>query len=477
MYRCHHGRYIKDGWQECPECCAEEDNYKGSVAAQETAAEIKKQNKFLQEQAEYRRKEYKAREEREQELEEERDELERELEALRDERLEEQQLLGSQKFAVYAEERYRMNDLPGAIQLITQSIHLNPSFLSFYYQRAKYFIIMGLLSEALDDIKHCLTTDPKQYVYYENKLRQNDFGEFQKLSFELTSLINSIKDNATSVALDSIKICEAQLKLLDAHYQQKPYPDPCKTIDDDFIKVNNIFKEDSYQSLLTIPKLAQAIQDKIQSAIKIKITLGETLNRKIDPLLSRIIFKGNYNQQTDFALDRAQELLSNARKQINENTFESFNVASALLTDAEQQILIAEKIKKEIDDAKVKRELEEKEKNRLEEEERKRIQRQIEQNEYEEKKKKEREENEKIRIQEQKKSQRVERSKSALVYGSIGAFWGLVITFAGDCACQCSHYDIMKGTDGNAVAYLSPLWGALIGSLLGAIIGYTSYSE
>jgi hypothetical protein len=45
-------------------------------------------------------------------------------------------LVESQELARHAEERFRMNDLLGAVQLITEAIELQPKFVSFYLQRA-----------------------------------------------------------------------------------------------------------------------------------------------------------------------------------------------------------------------------------------------------------------------------------------------------------------------------------------------------
>ena len=161
MLRCHHGHIIQDSWQECPECWAEHDITRTADATEDVLIEMRRQSEIL----ESNKSNINIKE-------------------------------NAQQLASYAEERYRMRDLPGAIDLISRAINKDSDFLSFYVQRARYNSSVSNTKEVIADLNHAFSKSPEMLHDVEQRLINK---EFNQAKHEIIELIINFKKNVTSI--------------------------------------------------------------------------------------------------------------------------------------------------------------------------------------------------------------------------------------------------------------------------------------
>jgi len=95
----------------------------------------------------------------------------------------------SQEMALLAEERFRINDLLGAVELINKAIQLESSFVSFYYQRARYFFLQGKKEQAISDLHNFFKANPENFVEVVNQLKVGKLAEFSAKRPEFEAMI------------------------------------------------------------------------------------------------------------------------------------------------------------------------------------------------------------------------------------------------------------------------------------------------
>lgn len=105
--------------------------------------------------------------------------------------------------ARFAEERFQMNDLSGAVQLIDEALELDASFISFYRQRAKYFFLLGKQEQAILDLHVFFKTNPQNFTNVENQLRHEKFYEYSSRKSEFETLIHDMYKKAETKAITS----------------------------------------------------------------------------------------------------------------------------------------------------------------------------------------------------------------------------------------------------------------------------------
>jgi len=180
IHRCHHGWPIKDSWRECPHCWAEQLPMMEADALEDQLRQSRKpsttydvpsaptKSKFVENQ-------------------------EKEHFALEKAKL--------------AEERFRMDDLSGAAQLITKAIELQPSFAPFYFQRARYFFLLGKKDQTVSDLHQFFTANHENFVDVENQLRMGVLDDnFSSKKTEFEALIHEMLENAEKNALTNYEV-------------------------------------------------------------------------------------------------------------------------------------------------------------------------------------------------------------------------------------------------------------------------------
>lgn len=244
-YICPHGRRIFDWFGECSACWAEHQQTEAAYAQQDALIEAKKQTKILEDLAEQR-------------------ESESERETARSKSIEAQEL------ARLAEERFRMDDLRGAVQLISQAIEIQPTFVSFYLQRARYLVRQGKEYDAISDLSFSFKKDKEVLVDFENQIKIGNLNDFISLKSELEVLIQEFKDEARKVAVQSKSHAEAEIERMRLKFTERPFPDFIEEVENSFRRIVILTESNSYLELLRVPKLSEETKNKATKAIALK---------------------------------------------------------------------------------------------------------------------------------------------------------------------------------------------------------------
>jgi WD40 repeat protein len=287
-HRCHHGHIIQDSWMECPECCEEHDIREASYAAQDALIEAKRQTKILEDLADQR-------------------ERESERETARSKSIEAQEL------ARLAEERFRMNDLRGAVQLITQAIEIQPTFVSFYLQRARYFACQDKKDQAISDLRYSFKTDKEVLLEIENQLKTGKLSELISLKPDLENLIREFKDSARKAAIQSKSQVESGIKSMRLKFSEKPLPDFVEEVEREFREIVKLIENDLYFDLLNVPKLAEGTKNKAAKAIERKNDVEKQARESLLQVEQR--FQAIFSSRVqEFASNEVQEVQTNLQE-------------------------------------------------------------------------------------------------------------------------------------------------------------------
>lgn len=316
---CPHGRRIFSNWRECPECSAAEDIYEASWAARETAEETKKQTRILEDLA-YQR---------EQQLDE------------AAKKLVQSKFIESQEMARLAEERFRMGDLLGALQLINKAIESESSFTSFYYQRARYLATQGKTEQAVSDLRNFCRATPENFVEVENQLKSGKLNEFSSIKSDFEALIHQIKGHARTQARDAISIVEAEAAKMRSKFKEGPAPDFVDRAVRSLSRLKQLGENDSYVALLGMPKIAEEVRNEIEQA---KSRYDDLQNRARESLAKaelklKLISTSRGNEFAPEKLHSSQNNLTEAKK-LFQNP--SYNTLLRCLEISEQAIKDAE---------------------------------------------------------------------------------------------------------------------------------------
>ncbi len=315
MSRCHHDWPIKDSWMECPKCCAEHDLREAADTARDILQETRRQNSI-------------------------REDIASSSSAVSDKD-------SAQHKASFAEERLRMGDLRGAVQLITDAIALDPKFLSFYLQRAKYLVRQDKGDKALSDLCHVFTADPEILVEMENQQKAGRLNEFAPIKNDLEVTIKGFRKTARETAIRSLAETEKEIKRMREAFSQKNWPDFVKKADDEYQRLIAIAQSDSYLDLLQMPKRAQENLKAASEAIKMSPSELEKkrlyeLKKKTEEVLKSIstTYK-NESAEADVLFGEAEYLVKESKKKLAVDSIDAYTEALALAREATNNLNFA----------------------------------------------------------------------------------------------------------------------------------------
>jgi len=394
--RCHHGTIIQESWMECPECWAEHE-------ANETASQIKEQTDILKKIAYQKTSESSP----------------------------SSPIIESQEFARLANERFKIDDTYGAIQLISKAIIIYPSFPSFYIQRANYYLAQDSSLDAIADIKKAVIQDSGYYTDLKNRISSNNLSYLSPIKNEISSLLNELKDNARQIAKNSLDLVKIELEKSYKIFTSKKSLIHIEESKNSYNKVLHDFSQDAYLSYLKIPESCKPIIIQIQSSTNKINSLQSEIANIMKSYSDVIKQKGKYTNDIDIYLTDLEVCIRTSKEQATKSDYPAYELAKSTLDNSKN---IYEIVKKEINSIDYKR----RSKNLMKEKEKR-----------------------EDKDREAKRSRNsIESAKSgALIFSILGSLSGCV---------NCNQNGYFKGDFGG----FNFLTGGILGIFIGAILGY-----
>jgi tetratricopeptide (TPR) repeat protein len=234
---------------ECPECCAEHDAREAADAAMDAAEEMRKQTRLMQSGAKKVRQ----------------DSVGGTAEDVALQRSHQ-----AQQKAQFAETRSGMDDLLGAVQLINEAIHLQPTFISFHLQRATYLAQLGRKEAALNDVRHSIEQDPTVLPALERQIRSDKPNRYQALMPEIEALMGELKDEARRSAEQIRAKVDEQVKKVRREFASGTVPDTVDSVERGYAELMAALDSESYPDLIRAPSLADSTLEDARAAIALK---------------------------------------------------------------------------------------------------------------------------------------------------------------------------------------------------------------
>jgi predicted NBD/HSP70 family sugar kinase len=306
---------------ECPHCCAENDQRRAADALEEIAHRSS-----------------------------------RERESYTVSEPSKSKLVESQELAGHAEARFRMNDLRGAVQLITEAIELHPTFVSFYLQRARYFSSQGKKNEAVSDLRYSFEKENETLAEVERQLETDTLHELTSLRTELQKLIHEFKDNAKESAKHSKAQLEAEIETMRLKFSRKSLHSVVKDVEDNLQEVIQLIENNKYLDLLKVPALANTAKSQATKLIK----LMDDTEKEAKVYLSKaeqqfqVVFSSRSQEFASTEMQEAQENLKQAKNAFATRELESY---SKSIEFSKRAISLTDLVSRKIESQKQAREL------------------------------------------------------------------------------------------------------------------------
>ena len=235
--RCQHGTLLYNSWRDCPYCWEEQKE-------EDAYEESRRQTSILEE--------------------------------IRDNQYTKSNLLESQELARSAEDRFRIRDLSGAIELINQAIKLEPSFMTFYYQRSRYFFLQEKREQTVSDLHNFFKANPENFGMLERQLKAGKLNELSSRKSEFEALIRSMLEKARTKAIESYESFARCCKNME--WQRRKFnSEALNTLDRHNQHIQKKLKNASYLDFVEIAensKIMEDIANLVEAAIKCKDELA-----------------------------------------------------------------------------------------------------------------------------------------------------------------------------------------------------------
>jgi len=315
---CHHGHLIQESWQECPECCAEHDQREMRDALEDAVTEQRQQTAILRDMA--------------------------------DEKSTQSSVLEGQQLAESAEKRFRMRDPLGAEQLITAAIGIDPDFVHFYLQRARYLKYLGKEEEAFADLRHAFERVDSMPGYFENLFRYEIPEEYRQLKPDIDHLILELKHKALERAEACASTAFSETKTLYARFAAGERPGFVKDLETGERTLRTMIESDRYETILSAVKFAEELQKKAASAIKQYDECAQgaqALVSQAEKAWSEACL-GRYEESARNEVNSALQHLNDAKRAALLNTYSDWLKSAQLAKDAIQEIAKAAETRKAV---------------------------------------------------------------------------------------------------------------------------------
>jgi len=233
----------------------------------------------------------------------------------------------SQEMARLAEERFLIPDLIGALKFVSQAIEIEPSFVPFYYQRARYLASQGRKEQAISDLRTFCRANSENFIELENQFKTGKLNEFPSIKPEFETLIHEIKGNARIKANYAISSVEAEAAKMRVKFKEKPVPEFVNNAENSLSKLKQSGESDSYIAVLEVPKTAEEVKNEVRRA---SVRYDNLQNRTRESLANaelklRLISTSRGHEFTSEKLQSSQNNFEEAKKLFQNPSFSNLS--------------------------------------------------------------------------------------------------------------------------------------------------------